>query len=407
MEYNLLLDMATELAYRQAMAGAETYRVEESVNHIMASYGVNAEVFAIPNCLTVSIDTPDGRAITRMKRIGFHGNDLDAVERYNNLCRKICAEKPTPHEAMQWLIHTDNSRIYYKWFGYLLGNALGACGFSVFFGGTLRDSICAAICGVVVGLVNRFMDNLKVNTFFGTIAASFLMSLLAYCIGFYGIADNADAVIIGALMILVPGLLFTNAMRDIIFGDTTSGINRTVQVLLTAAAIALGTASAWRLLQNLIGIPAAPSPILHSYFVQCIAAFIGCIGFYIVFNIHGPGGILCALGGLLSWSVYCAAYHFSKDNVISTFFATIAAAIYSEIMARIRKCPAISYLVVSIFPLLPGAGIYYTANYIVRGDIDSFGTQGMNTIAIAGVLAVGILMVSTIVRLLFVRKRHT
>ena len=87
MEYHALLDMATELAYRQAMAGAETYRVEESVNHIMASYGVDAEVFAIPNCLIVSLETPYGKPITRMKRIGYHGNDLDAVERYNGLIR--------------------------------------------------------------------------------------------------------------------------------------------------------------------------------------------------------------------------------------------------------------------------------------------------------------------------------
>lgn len=404
MEYNTLLDITTELAYRQAMAGAETYRVEESANRIMASYGVDAEVFAIPNCLTVSMETPEGKPITRMKRIGYHGNDLDAVERYNSLIRKICSEKPTPGEASEWLKQTDNSRVYYKLPGYLLGNALGACGFTVFFGGTILDFFCAAVCGVVVGLVNRFMDSLKVNTFFGTIAASFLMSLLAYAMKALDFAASADTVIIGALMILVPGLLFTNAMRDIIFGDTTSGVNRTVQVLLTAAAIALGTASAWRLSEILWGTPIPSVPLEHSYFVQCVASFVGCVGFFIVFNIHGPGGILCALGGILSWAVYCVFYHSNHDSVVSTFFATIAAAIYSEIMARVRKCPAISYLVVSIFPLLPGAGIYYTANYIVRGDFENFAHQGMNTIAIAGVLAVGILMVSTTVRLWTVWK---
>lgn len=250
------------------------------------------------------------------------------------------------------------------------------------------------------------MNKVKVNSFFGTIAAAFLMSLLAYAMNASGFTISADTVIIGAMMILVPGLLFTNAMRDIIFGDTTSGVNRTVQVLLTAAAIALGTATAWRFSEILWGTPVSTVPFAHGYFVQCIAAFIGCVGFYIVFNIHGPGGILCALGGVLSWAVYCVFYHFNQDSILATFFATIIAAIYSEIMARVRKCPAISYLVVSIFPLLPGAGIYYTANYVVRSEYANFAQQGMNTIAVAGVIAVGILIVSTLVRLWTVLKRR-
>jgi len=406
MEYHALLDIATELAYRQAMAGAETYRVEESVSHIMASYHVDAEVFAIPNCLIVSMETPNGEQITRMKRIGYHGNDLDSVERYNSLIRKICAETPTPEVAVEWLRQADQSQIHYRLPGYLLGNALGACGFAVFFGGSFIDCICSGICGILVGIINRLMNKAKVNSFFGTIAASFLISLLAYTMKALGINISADNVIIGAMMILVPGLLFTNAMRDIIFGDTTSGVNRTVQVLLTAAAIALGTATAWRFSETLWGTPIATVPSLHGYVMQCLAAFIGCIGFFIVFNIHGPGGFLCALGGLLSWAAYCAFYHYNHDSVAATFFATILAAIYSEIMARVRKCPAISYLVVSIFPLLPGAGIYYTANYVVRSDYTDFAHQGLNTIALAGVIAVGILIVSTLVKLLTIfRKR--
>ena len=76
----------------------------------------------------------------------------------------------------------------------------------------------------------------------------------------------------------------------------------------------------------------------------------------------------------------------------------IFSSVYSEVMARIRKYPAISYLVVSIFPLIPGASVYYTMNYAVRGDMNSFGIQGMHTIAIAGVIAVGILLASTVFR---------
>ena len=87
----------------------------------------------------------------------------------------------------------------------------------------------------------------------------------------------------------------------------------------------------------------------------------------------------------------------------------IVAAVYSESMARVRKYPAISYLVVSIFPMLPGAGIYYTSNYLVQGNMQAFSEKGLTTVGIAGVLAVGILLVSTLVRLWTVwkQRKHT
>lgn len=87
------------------------------------------------------------------------------------------------------------------------------------------------------------------------------------------------------------------------------------------------------------------------------------------------------------------------------FWGAVISAIYSEIMARIRKYPAISYLVVAIFPLIPGAGVYYTMNHAVRGDMESFANQGTHTIAIAGLMAVGILLISTTVRLWSVWQR--
>ena len=235
------------------------------------------------------------------------------------------------------------------------------------------------------------------NKTFKTLA-SFLLALPAYGMGALGIAHNPDAVIIGALMLLVPGLLFTNAMRDIIFGDTNSGVNRIVQVLLIAVAIALGTAAAWSFSTAFLPLNASVPAIAHPYLLQCVASLIGCGGFAILFNIHGPGGMLCALGGLLVWVFYCVTIHFSGNALLANFVATVAAAIYSEIMARVRKYPAISYLVVLVFPLLPCAGIYYTISSFIQSDMDGFVSKGTETIAIAGVLAVGILLVSTTVR---------
>lgn len=399
MNYNDLLDLATDMGYELAVSGAETYRVEESICRMLDSYGVEAEVFVIPNCMTVSIETPDGTPLTRMRRIGYHGNNIDGVERFNGLFRAICNRRPAPSEAREWMDMVCSSRKYYSLSAFLAGAFLGSAGFSLFFGGAWGDCLCAGVCGILIGLVNKFLDRLKANPFFSTMAASFLMALLAYGFGALGIAPNPDEVIIGALMMLVPGLLFTNAMRDVIYGDTNSGVNRIVQVFLIAAALALGTAAAWQLASALWGTPVGSGPVPYHFFFQGLTCFLGCVGFVIVFNIHGRGGLYCALGGMLTWAVYIISVELTGDALMGYFWGALFASAYSEIMARIRKRCAISYLVISIFPLIPGAGVYFTMNYAVRGEMELFASKGMYTAAIAGLMAVGILLVSTTVRM--------
>jgi len=399
MEYSKLLDLVTDLGYELAMCGAETFRVEESINRIMKAYDIDAEVFVSPSCMHISIEPIIGRPLTRMRRIGSHGNDLDAVERFTNLSRRICAEHPAPEIAAQWLNEARQQRRYYSTAMYYAGHFISSIGFAFMFGGTLVDTILAGICGLVIGVVNRSMNRFGTNQFFQTLIAAFPMALLAYGLGALGIAHNSDSVIIGALMLLVPGLLITNAMRDIIYGDTNSGINRLVQVLLIAVAIATGTAAAWNTASLLWGAPAGGIVMEYGLFVHCIGSFLGCLGFSILFNIHGKGIFLCILGGVLSWATYLISLKLGCTDLTAYFFAGLLSAFYAEVMARIRKYPAISYLVVSIFPLIPGAGVYYAMSHAVQGNMDLFASRGIHTGAIAGVLAVGILLVSTTFRL--------
>ena len=398
MNYSSLLDLATDLGYELAMCGAETFRIEESINRILKTYDVTSEVFAIPNCLIVSIETPEGKLMTRMRRIGYHGNDLDGVECFNAICRAICNRKPSMEEAREWLNSSHKIRRSFSVPVYLLGNVLGAFGFAFFFGGNLNDALLAGICGLVLGLMGRFMGTMKTNPFFKTITSSFVMACIAYAMAGMGLTNNVDAVIIGTLMILVPGLLFTNAMRDIIYGDTNSGVNRIVQVLLIAMAIALGTAAGWGVTAGIWTHTASNPAIDYPGLMQCAVCLIGCIGFAILFNVHSWGLPLCAIGGCCTWAVYLIAMEVTGNIYVANFWATAFAATYSEVMARIRKYPATSYLVVSLFPLLPGAGIYYTMGYALEGSMTLALHKGLQTAAVAGVMAVGILVVSTAVR---------
>ncbi len=399
MNERLLLEAATTLGYRLAMAGAETYRVEETILRVLSAYGYEAEAFAIPNCLIVSIITASGDPMTRMRRIGPHGNDLDAVERYSGLSRTICATHPEPETMAQWLEEAERNRRSYSDLMLAVGYYFGAFGFCFTFGGTYRDALGSGLCGLVILLIDRLMDKVHSTQFFRTIIATIFFATAAYYFRYIGFVENADTTIIGALMLLAPGLLFTNAMRDFMYGDTNSGLNRVVLVLLIALAIALGTAASLFAATRIWGIPTSEGKADYGLVMLNLGAFIGAMGFSVYFNIHGPGMLICCFGCVLSWTTYILVFRATQNTVLANFLGGILASTYAELAARIRRFPAISYLVVSIFPLIPGAGMYYTMAHAVQGEMTAFASKGYETAAVAGAIALGILLVSTIFRI--------
>lgn len=109
MDYYLLADMTVQIGYELAVAGAETYRVEETMRRVIEAYGTEGQAFAIPNCVAVSFVTPNTKPLTIMKRVGYHGNDLERIEKLNALSRRICAEVPDPETAQRWLKETTSA----------------------------------------------------------------------------------------------------------------------------------------------------------------------------------------------------------------------------------------------------------------------------------------------------------
>ncbi len=245
MDYDALMNMGTELGYQLMYSGAEIYRVEESVHRLLTAYGIRPQVFAIPNCLIVSVDTPGGHPITQMRRIPVHGTDVELLERCNDLCRRLCREVPPLEEAKALVDGLGQERHLYPGWVFLLGYGAAAGFFAAFFGGDALDSVYAGICGLAVGLWMLYLGGLlRLNSFIQTLVGAAIASLIALFLVGLTPGQNLDAITIGTLMVLVPGRALTNAMWEIMAGDIISGVSRTAEALLTAAAIALGVAIA-------------------------------------------------------------------------------------------------------------------------------------------------------------------
>jgi len=148
--------------------------------------------------------------------------------------------------------------------------------------------------------------------------------------------------------------------------------------------------------------------MIREFLLPCLWAFLICIGSCVLFEVHGIGMIFTSLGGSLGWLTYLLLGEAFGSSAIATFGAGVLISCYAEIMARVRKCPATSYLLIAIFPLVPGLGLYHTMEYYINGDSINFAARGRETLGMAGGLALGIFLVLSLIRMLsgYRRKRR-
>ena len=140
--------------------------------------------------------------------------------------------------------------------------------------------------------------------------------------------------------------------------------------------------------------------MIHSLILPVIYAFFSSLPYALLFNIHGVNTLVAALAGAFGWLVYLVAGWWFPSPIIQSLFAGIAIAAFAEGMSRVRKCPVTGFLLTSFFPLVPGGGIYFTMKYCIDGNREMFYNKGLETLGIAGALAVGVLLVSSTVRLM-------
>ncbi|EEH98297.1 threonine/serine exporter family protein [Clostridium tertium] len=134
--------------------------------------------------------------------------------------------------------------------------------------------------------------------------------------------------------------------------------------------------------------------------IEVLSAFIASFAFGIVFNIKGKNLFFSALCGALGWFIYKFSLRIGSSDTTALFLASVGLSVYSEVFARILKTPVTTFVITALIPLVPGGGMYYTMVEAITGDVMKSLEIGINTLASAGVLALGIILVSTITKTL-------
>ena len=235
-----LLSCALDIGEQMLISGAEVGRVESSIRFICSAYGCRrTDVFTITSSIVVTIEDADGQHCTQTRRITQSRTDLERLHKLNDLSRQICAQTPDYAHIQQQLQTICAKKPYPLWLE-ALGSALIAFSFALFFGGSWADGLVASALCFCLRLCIFFLQASHLNQIFVNIVASFLMCSAAMGLTRMGLGDDVNKIIIGNIMLLIPGIALTNSIRDLICGDIMTGILRFFDAALVAAAIAAG-----------------------------------------------------------------------------------------------------------------------------------------------------------------------
>lgn len=237
-----VMDLACRTGKLLLENGAEIYRVEQTINYICGTHQMNeCESFATPTSIIVSFTDNHGRVHSRMRRITARSVDLDKISRINSLSRKLAKNELSLEQAVEALGVIEAAKPY-PFSMLLLASAVGTGAFTIMFGGVFSDFICGIVIGALLRLITYGLSKIGAGAFAVNLAAGAVAALLGWAAGQLGAGTQWWVLTLSALMLMVPGLLFTNALRDIAAGDLISGISRTTEASCIAAALACGAA---------------------------------------------------------------------------------------------------------------------------------------------------------------------
>lgn len=239
MDYKLLIDTAALAGTLMLENGAEIYRVEETINYMLKTSGLKtSEAFVVSTGIMISLDDPSIDALTVIRRVNKGATNLNVIAQVNDISRRFYKKEMSLEEAFSQLKHLNKTQ--YPWWLKDICTVFVVAFFAGMYGGNGRDMLATAVVGVLLSACLHAGRMIGLNPLIKDLVASIVISVVASAMVRWGVGSHIDRIIIGSIMVLVPGAAITNAIRDTLHGDYASGNANILQAFTEAAMIALG-----------------------------------------------------------------------------------------------------------------------------------------------------------------------
>lgn len=239
-DYHLIADTAMLAGEIMLVAGAETYRVEDTMIRILkTSQFDRCDAFVVPTGIMLTLEDWRIGTISLNRRIGEKQTNLGNIEKVNDISRKYCCKELTLKETFHQLKYMQ-SVSYPHWITYLAMIICAPC-FVLILGGRFRELFIAAFNGLFIILSKILNQKLKINNFVLNLFASYLIAFTSALFQHLLYEDLLlEPLITGSVMVLLPGVAMTTGIRDTLEGDFMSGGARMIEAFVIAASVAVG-----------------------------------------------------------------------------------------------------------------------------------------------------------------------
>lgn len=386
------MKLATEAGHILLENGAEISRVEDTMRRIATAYGVDEKSFFVLSNGIIAT----AKEYAWAEFIPIKGTQLSRVADVNQLSRDVVNGCCTLDELEKRLYGIRHSKVKPAW-ERIFGVTLGVSAFCINFGGSFMDAFVTLVVGLFLGTYMAYFGK-NMSRIFNSLTCGIVGGLL--CVGAYHIATalidtpvHLANMIIGTIIALVPGVPFTNGMRDLANEDYIAGSTRLIDALITFLCIAIGVVLALQLDNLIFGdLLKQEWPVVDgvtsAWYIQLAAAFVGTASFSIIFGTPRKYYLECGFVGMVGWAVYIFT-----DSV---FLAAMSVALIAHAFAGYRHCPVTVFMICGIIPLVPGGGIFWTSYFIVTNQLLLAADTGFNAVKAAIAIAGGIIVMTAI-----------
>ena len=237
-----LLAAILDIGEAMLEAGGEVSRVEKTLTLLCRAYGyTQINAYATRYSIIVTVTDGSRRVVTQTRRPTRWSTDMHRIEELNALSRQLCANAASPEEIAAALERISRTPTYPRWMIFLV-YLVAPLSLSLFFGGQLRDALASSLCGAVIWAMEQLGQYLEVKKLVHCFFCAITAGLSTFFVVRIFPSLQLDKVIIGDIMLLVPGLALTTSLRDIINGDEITGLLGFFDAILRAEIIAFGVA---------------------------------------------------------------------------------------------------------------------------------------------------------------------
>lgn len=395
------LSVAAEAGHVLLENGAEIARVEDTMETISSHFGAHDKNFFVLSNGIFTTGSNGREQYAKAESIPMKGIQMAKIVEINNLSREVASGKYTleqTREKIREIHHMAPKRAWVQ----ILGSAFGSAGFCIIFGGGFLDAAASFVVGFLLWAFVLLISRPHVSKFLVSLLGATFAAVLCMLFESIGFGEQLGNMIIGSVIPLIPGVAFINGIRDIANEDYIAGITRLLDAMFVFLGIAIGVCITFivhaHIHSDIISLSGTlANPGTANLIVQTLAAFIGTIGFAVLFGVPSRYYISTGVIAAIGWAVYfLIAVNSSLSTVENTFITAIFVSIISRYAAVIYKCPVTVFLICGLFPLIPGGGVFWTTYYITSHQLNMALTSGMTALFISVAIVIAMVIISAI-----------